>query len=251
MSITVVSGMHPAGYEQYGKAFLDTFDQFWPQNIKLCVYLEEPIRLNKYQRISQRSLWDIPGQQEFIERHKDNLVAHGRAPHPFWTKKSHRDYQGGGYAFRFDAVRFSRQLFIPDHAVALMPDDDIFVWLDADVVSYATVPDDLVERLLDGHDLVFLGRETTSTDLGFWAMRVNERTRAFARSMADRCRSDKIFELPQWHSGFVFDHLKTGLKRKSLTQGDGHVWFQCEIGRYTDHLKGEKRKAMGRSMERI
>jgi hypothetical protein len=252
--ITVVSGCHPEGFQRYGAKFLETFEYYWPKHIKLAFYSEKPIR--KIGRCERRSLWDCPGQKEFIEENLANPVAHGQEPHPNWSKKDHRNFKDAGYTFRFQAVRFSRQLFIPEHAVSLMSDDDIFVWMDADVVSYAPVPADMVERFLAGRDLVSLGRDDSATELGFWAIRINERSRALVQSMAESCRSGEIFSLKEWHSGFVFDHYvakakQAGLTHRNLTSsGSGHVWFQCELGQYTDHLKGEWRKNRGYSSER-
>jgi hypothetical protein len=68
----------------------------------------------------------------------------------------------------------------------------------------------------------------------------------------DLYASDRIFHAKEWHSAYAFDlaRTSTGVEGHDLTPGgSGHVWFQCEIGRYTDHLKGA-RKARGRSAER-
>lgn len=250
MTVSVVSGFSPSGYLEYGRSFMASFVRYWPDVIKVAVYVEEPCE--GPDRVEQRILWDIPGCKEFIDEQGRNRRSIGREPVPGWRKKDER----AGYAWRFDAVRFCRQLFIPEHSVNMLEDGDIFVWLDGDVVSYAEVPPGFIETQLHQNDLVTLGRNGSATELGFWAMRVNDRARVFVKNLADSCRSGDIFRLAEWHSGFVFDHyvkqhvLHDTIKHRSLTKGTGHVWFESEIGRYTDHLKGTDRKQRGYSNER-
>jgi hypothetical protein len=251
---TVVSGFHPAAYKQYARSFLETFDYYWPKDIEMAVYVEEFVEGPP--RIEQRSLWRCHGQREFIEAHLDNLAATGRKASECWTNKALKDLERNGYCYRYDAVRFSRQLFIPEHAVAQMDDGDIMAWFDADVVAFDHVPTGFIDRLLGHTDLVSLGREGASTELGFWAIRVNDRTRLLVHRLAEACRSGHIFTLQEWHSGYVFDRMvewgvREGLVHRNLTKDrQGHVWFKCDLGKYTDHLKGERRKKLGKSLER-
>lgn len=250
MKTVVVSGFSPNGRIEYGDAFMRTFKRWWPKEVELVVYVEEEIKTPP--DVEQRLIWDIPGCRDFIEGHSDPR-SNGRESVPGWRKKDERV----GYAWRFDAVRFCRQLFIPEHAVSQLEDGDIFAWLDGDVVSYAEVPSELIAHMLQDKDIITLGRKSAATELGFWAIRVGPETRALVRDLADCCRSGSIFLLNEWHSGYVFDTFvnayKTDgkIKHKSLTSGcSGHVWFQCEIGQYTDHLKGDDRKKRGYSVER-
>lgn len=202
------------------------------------------------------SLWDCQGQREFLERHADNLEAQGRKPRRGW-KASH---VRGGYSFRFDAVKFSRQCFIPEYAASLLPDGEVMVWLDADVVTLADVPAGFVEELLGGADVAYLGRQPKHSEIGFWACRIGPETRAWLAELADLFRSDAIFELKEWHSAFAWDHTRRlfeaggafgqGIDARNLTPGgSGHVWCTSPLAPYMDHLKG-KRKAKGKSPER-
>ncbi len=246
MRTQIISGFNWEGYELYGRNFLYSFDQHWPEQVKLAVYVEGPVSAPT--RVAQRSLWDIPGCREFIVGYGADPRFNGRAPVPGWRGKDHR----AKYAWRFDAVRFCRQLFIPEHAVNKLRDGDVFAWLDADVVTYDTVPNGFIKGLLDHRDLVYLGRKHQATELGFWAIEVNPKTRRFVKKLADVCRSGEIFKMDEWHSGYVWDRIreKSDLFEHSLTNKDGHVWFETDLGLYTDHLKGNQRKARGWSVER-
>lgn len=254
---TIISGFNPPAYEKYAKTFLETFDRYWPTNIKIMVYVEENVpKTWVYDRIVQHSLWDCRGQREFIEQNKDRPERHGRAPVPQWGRRDERSFERVGYTFRYDAVRFSRQLFIPEQAAKSLPDGEVMVWFDADVVTFDMIPDAWVERLIGFSDICTLGRDGNASDMGFWAVRLNELTRKFLFNMAQCCRSGEIFSHNEWHSGYIFDRMierlvNSGAKHTKLTNmAHGHVWFECELGNYTDHLKGEKRKEQGRSSER-
>jgi hypothetical protein len=244
---TVVTGFHPAGHALYGQRFLETFDAFWPSNIQLRCYVEESVPVP---RDGLRSLWSCDGVDDFIQRHSRSAEKNGRAPLPAWRPKDHRT----GYAYRFDSVKFSRQCFIPEQAAHELADGEILAWMDADVVTFKPVPEGFIESLIAEADLVYLGRVRFHSELGFWAVRLNSRTRQFLASLAALYREDKIFNLREWHSAFAFDHLR-GQHRQMITRnltpyGRSHVWFQSPLAQFTDHLKGSERKERGRSLER-
>lgn len=242
----VCSGMHPAGFAQYGHRFLESFHAFWPRRIDLAVYTEERI---KVPRGECRSVFDCRGIKVFQDSIKNNLEARGKEPRRGWREKDRQ----AGYCFRFDVSKFHKQLFIPEHAAESLPDGEILVWLDADVFTSIRVPDDLVEGMLGDADLCYLGRPGTHSELGFWAVRLNQRSRKFLFDLAEIHRSGAVFGLAEWHSAYVHDHCRVqnerlGLKAHNITpNGRRHVWFQAPIGKYADHVKGPMRKALGYS----
>lgn len=256
---TIISGFHPGAYERYAKNFLETFDRYFPPEIAIHVWVEENIlKTWKGDRIHSHSLWDCQGQRTFIEQNKDILERNGRAPvEEKWTKRAYHHFARNGYSFRYDAVRFSRQLFIPEQAAKKLPDGEIMVWFDADVIAFDTVPVGFLERLIGFSDICTLGRDGVASDLGYWAIKLSPLTRRFVNALAECCRSGNIFSYDEWHSGYIFDRhveklVNWGAKHTRLTNvARGHVWFDCELGRYTDHLKGEKRKDDGFSRERF
>lgn len=236
--LTVCSGFSPSGYREYGAKFLLTFDKFWPHEVGLVVYVEQPV--GNLGRAKQRMLSDIPGVMEFIERHKNVPERNGLngLRKPYW--------------FKTDAVKFCRQCFIPEAAAQGLPDGSILAWFDADVVTFMRVPQGFVEELLGDTDICYLGRKPKHSELGFWAVRLNSRTRTFLKDFADIFRTDEVFTLKEWHSAYVFDWVRGRheLVEHDLTPGGhGHVWFQSALGGYTDHLKGPRKK-VGRSAER-
>lgn len=269
----VCTGFGPAGYAEYGVRALESFNQFWPKSVELIAYTEDQIPMP---RGECRSLWDIPGAREFVERHKDNLAVQGRAPCEKWGDKEKRRFAtkpGTFYTYRFDALKFFRQCLIPEHASLGMNNDDILVWLDGDVISTAYIPEDFVEQLLRpknrDYDICYLGRrkhrdrdpdnlQGDSSEIGFWAVRLNAKTREFLRRFAGAWREDTFMRYAEWHSAYVFDctrHETARLVRMTMRDltpgGSGHVWHThpaSPLRAYMDHLKGD-RKSMERSPE--
>lgn len=245
MTIRVCSGFNPAGYDLYGKQFLETFARHWPKAVELVCYVEDAVKAPRGQ---MRPLWQIAGVTGFLDRHAKNPEANGREPSDKWKDSERRV----GYSYRWDARKFCRQLFIPEHAARGLAVDDVLVWLDADVLTFADIPRGFVEGLLGDAEVCYLGRGKKHSEIGFWAVRINARTKAFLTDLADTYRTDDVFKLREWHSAYVFDYVRQrhGLIERDLSpNGKGHVWFTTPLGKYTDHLKGARKKA-GRSPER-
>lgn len=252
---TVVTGWTGRGYDTLGRQFLATFERHWPRSTTLAVALDfdmcstEEFIDNSKRKHMQIVVEHCVGLVEFADRHKDNPEAHGIGePRSGWREKDRRI----GYSWRFDAVKFATQLFIPEAAAKHLPDGEILVWFDADVLTHRDVPEGFVEGLIGDADICYLGRQPKHSEIGFWAVRLNPLTRAFLSKMPSLYRSDLVFELREWHSAFVFDAARAmiPMKERNLTPGgSGHVWMKSPLARYLDHLKGD-RKALGRSPER-
>jgi hypothetical protein len=262
MAVHVITGWNDPGFNLYGRNFAEGFAEFWPQAYNLTAYTESPVDLP---RGGTRSLWECPGVREFIDRWKNDPDKTGRQENALWGRRQ----KGKPYNFRFDAVKFCRQMFIPSHESAVRavqaietgrdPADDIIVWLDGDVKTDAMVPTTFVEDALGDADVVHLGRMNTHSEIGFWACRNNDRGRQFMDGMAAMYSSGDVFKLAEWHSAWVFDSVlnrdrqrkRDPLRVKNLTpNGQGHVWMMCALREFSDHLKGDARKRKGASPER-
>jgi hypothetical protein len=238
MRVRVCSGFSPAGRISYGERFLRTFDRYWPASVELQVYVEEPMSMP---RGAWRDLWSVPGASDFHNRHMTDLAIHGRVPQSCWKQRE----RIRGYSFKTDAYKFWKQIMIPEAASAGLDDGDILVWLDGDVETIAPVPEDFVSQLLGPAEVVFLGRDQSHSEIGFWAIRINATTRLFLHRIALMYRSDRFLDLPEWHSAFVWDHVRraTNLIERNLCGrfSRGHVWPMTALGRYTRHDKGQRK----------
>lgn len=256
MGVVIATGWSPRGQLEYGNRF-EAGAHLWPKGVDLVAYVEDLPEggwvASPGAPMIRRSLWDCPGQREFIARHAADLAANGRQFRPGMNWKQ-RD-RAAGYSFRYDAVKFSRQCFIPEAAAADLPDGTILVWLDGDVVTHSPVPTGWIEGLLGDADGAYLGREPKHSEIGFWCVRLGPATREFLAQLAELFRADLIFGLKEWHSAYAWDHLRRANAQllpivwRNLTPGGhDHVWHQSPLARYTDHLKGP-RKGLARSPE--
>src|SRR4051812_26941569 len=134
--IRVCSGFSPSGRKSYGERFLSSFDAYWPSEVELRVFVEEPTPMP---RQAERSLWEIEGAAAFHKRHSGNPASQGLVPKARWKDGE----RARGYSFRTDANKFWKQILIPEAAAADMADGDLLVWLDGDVETLAPVPIDL------------------------------------------------------------------------------------------------------------
>ena len=236
--IRVCSGFSPAGRVQYGERFLRSFDQHWPREVELQVWVEEEMPMP---RRACRLLFDIPGAAEFHQRHADNPAAKGLVQQPRWKDKERER----GYSFRTDAYKFWKQILIPEAAAENMADGDILVWLDGDVDTTRPVPTGLVPDLLGDAEICYLGRARGHSEIGFWAVRLNPRTRQFLHEIALLYTTDEVFRLPEWHSALVWDHVRRAarFKEQNLVPPGlgGHVWPYTPLARYTRHDKGKRK----------
>jgi hypothetical protein len=248
MNLTVVTGWSPSGWLEYGRRFLETFDEYWPADVALRIYVEELGPQPACRRdVRQVLLDEISGCRAFIERHRESARANGRDVRPTWKESCRL----AGYNYRFDAVKFSRQGFIPYHAAAELR-AGLLCWLDGDVVSLRRVPPGFVEGLLpDDKACAYLGRGDKHSEIGFQLYRVPDAL-PMLRTFSAIYEADAVFDLPEWHSAYVFDiaRKRSGIAALDLTPGGtGHVWMASPLRAFTDHLKG-KRKKWGRSPER-
>lgn len=247
-NLAVVTGWSPSGWHEYGRRFVETFDRHWPHDVPLRIYVEEFSPLPPCRRdVRQVLLDEVPGCRAFLERHRNSARANGREVRPEWKESC----RAAGYNYRFDAWKFSRQGFIPYHA-ALALGAGLLCWLDGDVVSLRDVPTGFVEGLLrEGAALAYLGRGDKHSEIGFQLYRIPDAL-PMLREFSALYDTDAVFDLGEWHSAFAFDvaRRRAGLPAVDLTPGgSGHVWLASPLRKYSDHLKG-KRKRLGRSPER-
>ena len=243
---TIVSSFGPAGAALYGCRFVEEFAAHWPADIRLVLYVEAPF---DHPRAEVRDLFALPDCVAFLERHKDNPTAQGRAPTPCWGPKALRR----GENYRTDAYKFCRKVFAVADAAARC-NDDLMFWLDADVRTLAPVPAGWLESLMADRDLAYIGRAQQS-ECGFIGFRLPH-ARAVIDAWAAQYATDAVFKLHEWHDSYVFDRVREGtpgIRSVNLSPNgsNGHPWMQSPLAQWLDHLKGTRRKARGFSPERV
>ena len=242
--ITVLTSFSRRGYDDYGRRFLQTFHKHWPTEVKLLIYHENQPELGGYDVIQ-----DVEGCRSFLNRHKDDLVVQGRQRGEThrWKKECIED----GYNFRFDAYKFCRKVFAIEHAANLTKTGKL-LWVDADVLTFDNIPLSFLDSMLPDHVCTsHLGRVNGyHSECGFVGYNLDHPMGlGFIKSFTDLYRYDKFFELPEWHDSWVYDWIRKKVGAPSFnisTEQAGHVFVTSPLGRYMDHLKGD-RKTFGRS----
>ena len=248
----MVTTVHHSGYELYGKKMIDSFLKHWPESQSLVVYTEgyslAPEHQNNSRIISRDLLASSPECVDFKNRHRDNPRANG------YVEPRRQDPD-----FKYDAVRFCHKVFALYHAYKnRQPDVDSIIWIDADTVTHAPVPEHFLESnfpLNPNTGIYYLGRIEQYTECGWVVYNCkNQYMDDFWERFANQYRKDKLFNQTEWHDSYIFDVVRQtmesiGMINSSITPGyvKGHPFIDSFLGEYMDHLKGPKRKVTGRS----
>lgn len=259
-----VTSFSPAGYQEYGRRFLETFVQFWPKDALLAVFHEEQRPPIDDPRILYFNLLEDRDLQDFMVRFGGDPAARGVSK------------VGGEMVrnFRFDALRFAPKVFALTSPV--LPTSSWRVWIDADVETVKKIPDTFFSKLLRDEKSVamYLGRPREvfpTSECGFVAYRGGtEAGRQFLIDFRLNYTTGKVFDMPEWHDSFVFDILRrayeevgctfknlaaeyyAGLKGDLSFEEHGHPWPHTRLGEYLVHNKGPqgKEKAIGHTVAR-
>lgn len=251
MKYTVVTTFNADGLKEYGQRMIDTFEQHWPAEVDLIVCTENctPVVSRSNTKIYDLLQLSSP-LNAFVERHRNNPLAHGLAgpPEVFDPRKS----------FRWHAVRFAYKIY----AVSLCANytsSGWLIWLDADTVTHSPIGLSDLDSLCPSDAIIgYLGRgEKYHSECGWVAYNLDRpETRTFIQDLRAMYDTDRIFELEEWHDSYVWDVVRrryqTQNKFYNLTSTmpkpgrAGHPFINSALGKFMDHLKGS-RKQEGRS----
>lgn len=249
--IIVATTFHEAGYNQYGKLMLETFDKYWPKHIELHCYCENINPTYTSKRIFYHDLLkEIPELVAFKNRHINNPKANGML-----RDETDRSKKPKWLGFRWDAVRFSHKSFVIYESSKL--DTDLLIWLDADTKTFDTIPDSFFETILNTNQYcAFLGRHNKYTETGFLLFNTKHSIhKDFMEKFISFYRYDYIFSLKEWHDCECFDESRKEFQKKvnnfkdinTIPNSNGHPFVNSILGKYMDHLKGNRKKLGGSS----
>jgi len=251
MKYTVITSFHNEGLKQYGQRMINTFEQHWPAEVDLVVCAENCRPEITRPNTKVYDLLDVSANcRAFVERHRNNPLAHGQAGPP--------DVFNPRKAFRWNAVRFAYKVF----SVALCANNissGWMIWIDADTHTHSTVPTQWLTKVCPDDAMIsYLGRgEKYHSECGWVAYNLDHpETRNFIQDFVMMYNTDRIFEEREWHDSYIWDlirkryqdnnkfyNLNPSWTDKGLA---GHPFINSELGLYMDHVKGE-RKLVGHS----
>ncbi len=245
-----ITSFNWAGWERYGKRFIDSWKEYAPPSIRLTVFYEGPEfeNLDFPSGVSWRPIEEV----EFLQDFMDNLrfpIQHGIV--------------GERYDINFDA-RMARKTFMQIHA-ARKYGGKVF-WVDADSVLQKHIPERFLDDCLpDDKFCCFLGRDgwyfTESGFIGFNSEHpiAKEFFRNYAHifitgvifTQAPRYEGGKYFG-GGWHDCIAFDctrflsyqHGHEGEfvnLAAGVPTGTMHPMANCVVGQYIAHLKGNRK----------
>lgn len=231
----VVTLMWGTAWERYGQRFAGSFAAHWSPTIELVVVTDRELPLPCGRQIMLDS---IPGVVEFKARWGTSPWASGLEP-PFGAKVDER-----GYSWRFDALKWMPQALAPLAGAEGLGSGDTLVWLDADVITHAPISEAWINGLVGSADVAMLQRDGTHSEIGFYAMRMNQVCWNVLSRFAGYYRDESVFGLREWHSAFVFDQAIAAYRprvRNLSPGGKGHVWPRSALAEKTVHLKGKRK----------
>jgi len=271
--ITVVTTFHPEGMRTYGEKFLESFARNVDKRIELIVYAEnckpanpDPTRITILDQVES-----LPKLVAFKERWGNVPKANGKCPWPERRPKDHHK------EFKWDAIRFANKVYAIFDAVDRAK--DWLVWMDADSIIHSKWDyEDFSECLPDTSWITYVGRGKAVNpgpagkmvvknwpECGFYGMNLKDLVcqdflKEFERMYEDADRG--IFTLEEWHDSYVFGSILFELKvrhpnvldytaeieitNKAKTGGGGHPLINSRLGKWMDHMKGD-RKFEGKS----
>lgn len=262
-TVTVVTTFHQPGLELYGQRFIDSFAARVDPNIKLIVYAENcvPVNPSPGQIVIQDAAKTLPKLVAFKERWADVPKANGDiSQDPIRSRR--RD---SNKKFKWDAVRFANKTYAVFDACDKREGAWI-VWMDADSFIHSDWSYDNFKQLLpENKYITYVGRgkgSQTWPECGFYGLNMNHPVAHSFLEDFEHMYEDAengIFTLQEWHDSFVFGELLKKYKefpshdysaemylKEAKTGGGGHPLINTELGKYMDHMKGD-RKNDGRS----
>lgn len=232
MRVEVVTSFSREGYFLYGQRCVESYMQHW--TFPLLTYLDTPMYVEGTTPLLTRNL---PGWRDTIR-----TLAY-----------ENKDAEKPA-SFLWNARRYAVKPFIWHHAAKRLG-SGILVWIDADTIITAPVPDGFFVDLLGGADVAYLGRGPMHPENGCVVFRVPE-----ALPLLAWCR--KMFEQRRyaaWKDGWTDCHaLRHGLaavpvKARDLTSHAHPEWRSSvdafalsPFAPYMIHLKGARQKREGR-----
>jgi len=262
--ITVVTTFHKPGLDLYAQRFLDSFAERVDKRVKMIVYAENcnPVNPDAEQIEIFKSETALPKLAAFKQRWGDVPKANGDISED--PRLSRR--KDAKKTFKWDAIRFSNKVYAVFEACRQRR-STWTVWMDADMYVHSDWSYDDFRRLLpDDKYITYVGRgkgSQTWPECGFYGLNLNHPVcHSFLEDFEQMYEDadNGIFTLDEWHDSYVFgeilnkyrefdaelDYAAEMYLREAKTGGGGHPLINCELGRWIDHMKGD-RKHTGKS----
>lgn len=237
MKKTVITSFTESGYKKYGKDFIESFKQHWPDDVRLVVYYEGDNLRDDWHYIEE-----VEGLQDWIDAISKFPMMKG-------------DLGDGTYEIQLDAGMV-RKAFMQAHACKVYG-GKVF-WIDADTITHIKVPTDFLDSVLpDDKFNCYLGRDGWNppidyTESGFLGFNTaHPLTDRFFGAYLAIFKSGMIFTRPAWHDCVGFDIARfafhqyadqfVNLAAHLVPNSTIHPFVNSVLGQYMDHRKGNRK----------
>jgi len=253
--ITALTTFHKPGLDLYGQRFIDSFARNVDKRIKLLVYAENCTPVNPdCEQIIIIDAKQLNKLNQFKARWGNVPKANGKCPFP---EKRPRDYHK---EFKWDAVRFANKVYAVFDAVERST-TPWTVWIDADTYVHSPVSyNELRKFTPDRAWMSYLGRGKKWPECCFYGINLRTKPGKWFLKRFEGVYEDAengIFKMEEWHDSYVFEEVRKKVQNKfdhvpyynisgDLINGEGHPFINSDLGKYFDHLKGD-RKEIGKS----
>lgn len=240
MRIDAVTCYSLNGFRETGSLLVNGFIQFWPQEARLTVYVDDPIPKRELIR-NPRVTYKILNQKdlmEFKERHRRNLEANGLGK---YTKNGEKNY-------RYDAVRFSHKVFALFQFLE-ENETDLLIWLDGDSRTHSVIKvKDVLSWCPESKFAGYLARPWLYTETGFHIFNMSHPiAKDFLNTWKQYYLDDSIFKLSMWTDCHTYDAAKSKFDdtlwhNLSPPIKNNHPFINGPLGQFMDHMKGPRKK---------
>ncbi len=234
---TVVTSFTEKGYNLYGKNFIESFKRHW-KGVNLVVYYEG----DKLLEPDWHYIDEVEGLSDWMDSISKFPMMSG-------------DMGDGTYNIQLDA-RMVRKPFIQAHACNTYG-GKVF-WVDADVFTFADVPETFLDDVLpDDKFCCHLGRDGWEfpdyTESGFLGFNTEHPLyQSFFGAYMAVFKSGLVFTFDSWHDCYGFDaarhHFKAPEQFVNLAAHikpdvTNHPFVNSVLGQYMDHRKGPRKQS--------
>ncbi len=242
--ISFVSSMNAKLYEQYGKIFLEEFDKFAGENIKLLNIFEELENSNLNTKKIININFDDSKHKKFL-RYFGNLYEAGGLKITVFNENGQKKINLNNN-FRYNAIKFSYKVFAVNYSLNYISDEDFLVWTDADLRCKKDFSsDDLIQFMPEENQLMsYLGRtefppERPYSECGFLGFNIKHpHFKDFLSRMVEIYISGEIFSFEEWHDSWIWDRVRNEFENKGINfknisgpkfQKIEHPFVNCDL----------------------
>lgn len=178
MRVLVVTSWSPAGYELYGKRFVETAAVNFSDSMVLKIVTDDDMAQDREFR-------------DFMARHSSRRM----------------DQSAPGYDYRQDLLRFAHKIFALKAGLAAASGYDYLIWLDGDIETVKKIDDEFLAKICpQDKDGALLSRAGSAPhpECGFMSFNLKGKGGHMLDRFVGFYESDRVLQLSELHDSHAF-----------------------------------------------